>query len=459
MGAKERYNTIINKIEELAQGIIKDGIVKSIPVRDISKQAFSAANCGMMDDRSKNVLFLFLTNKTVLDYINERKMVAAYKYMIISNEWSRDTIWTAVEMLGLSDEKAFAKKFKKQFGVSPKKAFDNKDYTIITEAMEWDAISEDSKRVFVDFGDNGMVDTKFGISKEKFMIAHTAANLQAFYKLNDVESELAYDLYKQKKIPLEETFEYVYNYIWRYTEEGSEERDSRLSDDLLLPEVIHMYFTCGMSFDDIVNVLISLKKSKLPRNIMDADKVYLKGFAIYSSMPHSEYDYSYEQLYKFYQKHVPKEHDNYITYSIFIRSAKGDGLFRVLEDAVSKASGTFEEDDMTLFFEAIMDNEEYDNDYSEGIWELDFDGDDPDQVEEVWMNHEQIEMRNSIIEEERYFNLFEFEDFCDALDEGMETWQEEDRKIRFYKNLDGEEFFENTNEALAVDDKDELKFN
>ena len=76
--------------------------------------------------------------------------------------------------------------------------------------------------MFVKFNEIDMVDNKFGISKEKFMAAQVAANLQSFYNLNDYESEIAFKLAEDKELPIEDTFEYIYNYVWSFMDENSQ---------------------------------------------------------------------------------------------------------------------------------------------------------------------------------------------------------------------------------------------
>ena len=83
---KEKYNTIIQSIEELSKGISTDGMMEYLSEHEISERAFQSAGC-LMDDRSKNVLFMFLNGMTVIDYIAQRKMMAAYRHLLGSPSW------------------------------------------------------------------------------------------------------------------------------------------------------------------------------------------------------------------------------------------------------------------------------------------------------------------------------------------------------------------------------------
>ena len=59
MGPKEKYNIIVNKIEELVQGECIDGIIMGMDELEICEKAFDAAQ-SIMDIRSQNILFGFL---------------------------------------------------------------------------------------------------------------------------------------------------------------------------------------------------------------------------------------------------------------------------------------------------------------------------------------------------------------------------------------------------------------
>ena len=78
MGPKEKYNIIVNKIEELVQGECIDGIIMGMDELEICEKAFDAAQ-SIMDIRSQNILFGFLMDKRIKTYVQERKMMAAYK--------------------------------------------------------------------------------------------------------------------------------------------------------------------------------------------------------------------------------------------------------------------------------------------------------------------------------------------------------------------------------------------
>ncbi len=463
MNAKERYNKIITTIEELVQGENIDGIVIPIPNHDISNKAFDAANCSKMSDNSKNVLFLFLINCTLIDYINKRKMVATYKEICDCKEWNSSIQNRIIEMSGLSDYPAFIKKFKKHFGVSPKKAFMNKETAIIPQIQDWDSINIDSKSMFVKFDEADMMNEKFGISREKFMAAHVAANLQSFYKLNDYESELAFKLAKDKKFSLEDTFEYVYNYVWSFIDEDSPERDSRLEQDLLKQEVIHMYFNCKMSFNEILIVLVALNECELPREIKDTNRLYLLGFRRFSKQI-NEFNESnsgitkalnwrldhikYEDIFKYFEKNASQKD----TEQVFFKYVESSSFFE-FDEALDVARNEV----LELFHlkhyhetpfieeENYLGYDEFDDEFIENEDEYDYepDFDDPEITEDIFMNHDDQE---NDTEYEDYigvmnFTFEEFNLFCDEIDadDSKEGKSEKKRKLIGYTNLDIEQ--------------------
>lgn len=442
MNAKERYNKIINTIEELAKGQSIDGVIVPYTDHEISDRAFKAACCSTMNDNSKNTLFLFLNNCTVIDYIKERKMVSVYRMIYDCREWSKNIQSNSIEMAGLSDYQGLCKKFKKYFGISPKKAFENKEIAVFPEIRDWDFISTEGRNMFVKFNEIDMVDKKFGVSKEKFMAAQVAANLQSFYKLNDYESEMAFRLAEDKELPMEDTFEYIYNYVWSFIDENSPERDKRLEKDLLKPEVIYMYFNCCMTFNEIRMVLVALKKCKLPRDLKDTDRLYLLGFQKYSKhvMDYQRYNSGNFRLSSNIMKNIAYE-EIYTTYQDIAEPSDTDKVFLEfvvacteysVKEAIKYArymafeylnSQRYNEDEVeelkSELYRLIYNDVEDECISNEYDYEPDFD--DLDTFEGFYMDifemEKYTEYDNAIEEYEEEFTFEDFNRFCDELDD------------------------------------------
>jgi AraC-like DNA-binding protein len=472
MNAKERYNKIINTIEELAKGQSIDGVIVPYTDHEISDRAFKAACCSTMNDNSKNALFSFLNNCTVINYIKERKMVAVYKMICDSKVWNKNLIWNAIEMAGMSDSQGFSKKFKRYFEISPKKAFENKESAVFPEIRDWDFISTEGRNMFVKFNEIDMVDNKFGISKEKFMAAQVAANLQSFYNLNDYESEIAFKLAEDKELPIEDTFEYIYNYVWSFMDENSPERDKRLEKDLLKQEVIHMYFNCCMTFNEIRMVLVALKKCKLPRDLKDTDRLYLLGFQKYSKhvIDYQRYNsgsfrlssnimtnIAYEEIYTTYQDIAePSDTDKVFLEFVVactkysVEDAINYARYMAFEHLNSQRYNEDESEELESELYRLRYNEIEDERISnEDDYEPDFD--DLDNFEKDYLYNDELELYteyyNALEELEENFTFEDFNLFCDELDNEDYTEDDTEDKLKSKRRLVG---------FTSLDDEEEV---
>ena len=190
MNPKEKFDMIVNEIERLANGVEdQDGYVTYYGKKKISEKAFMAAQC-YMDDRDRNALFQFLLGKTVQEYIDERKMMAAYKCVVegkMGKGYSR-----AVEIAGRSSQDGFITKFENYFIISPKVAAIEKDISLLLPVANWDYVSENDR------------------------FALEVAKLTGYYRLNERECKLALELHRTYRIDLKEAYEYVYNYVWMF---------------------------------------------------------------------------------------------------------------------------------------------------------------------------------------------------------------------------------------------------
>ena len=275
MQAKEKFNNIVYKIEELVWE------AEYMKAYEISEEAFAAGEC-YIDDRSKNTLFLFLVGSTVIDYINERRMMAAYKHLITMKKKNFKKV---IDLSGVQEHSSFVRKFRKQFGMSPTQAFYKKDESRIFPIKDWDQISQEGKSIFVKLeeDENILREKRFGISKEMYIRAQRAENLQSFYKLNDLESEFAFGLSDSHSVSLDDAFEYVYNYVWVYAEDkvsddaDMKKRDVRIKEDLLNEDTVYLYFDCGLSFEDIYILLLVKHINDMKESWREVEPMYLQG--------------------------------------------------------------------------------------------------------------------------------------------------------------------------------------
>ena len=129
MNAKEKIEKIIFDIEELAT----NDCIKASEISEIV-----AANL-FMGYRELNDVFKFFTDRSLNEYIKERKMMAAYELLIEQDDFN---INQCIDISGLDNQSSFGKKFKEVFGVSPYDAFTAKDQTRCLPPLSWNSIFE-----------------------------------------------------------------------------------------------------------------------------------------------------------------------------------------------------------------------------------------------------------------------------------------------------------------------------
>ena len=124
MTAEEKFDRICSYIEYL----IEDPQLSSAEITE------KTAKKEFMTSRDLSAVFLFLTGKSVNNYIKERKMMSAYKYILDDDEFD---VSIAVEISGLGDQPSFNHKFKHMFHITPKQAFERKNYSLYKKRLSW----------------------------------------------------------------------------------------------------------------------------------------------------------------------------------------------------------------------------------------------------------------------------------------------------------------------------------
>lgn len=128
MTAKERYNSLIDKIEEDARNCY-------IKAPDVVSRVARSEGISTQD---LNAVIKFMTGYTALNYVKERKLMASYRYLIETKDpRNRDL----AELAGYSDDQALSKGFKKRFGMPPGKALRKKGRCLLKRPMTWEVIS------------------------------------------------------------------------------------------------------------------------------------------------------------------------------------------------------------------------------------------------------------------------------------------------------------------------------
>ena len=200
MNVKERFNKLLSDIEIMAH------LPEDLKPRDIGSKMSANSGIGYRD---LNTIFTYITGISLLDYIRERQIMAAYEVIISMPVFD---VEVAISVSGLDNQSSFGKKFKERFGLTPKEAFKKKDESLLEEQLVWDIISD---------GNNLLEDeqplitpqtVKFGISKEQYQLYQQASDLQALYEFDDNQSEIAYRLSQTYSVPLKKTFDFVDDY-------------------------------------------------------------------------------------------------------------------------------------------------------------------------------------------------------------------------------------------------------
>lgn len=219
MNAKDRYNGIIAMIEEYSQNphMSADEIVQKI------------AMANGLSHRDCNAVMQYLTGDTLIRYIRERKLMAAYR-VIIAGENSQSAIRAAVDVSGLGSQQSLSKKFSSRFGMPPGEAFKRKDASLLSAPLTWDVISCGNQRPLLDGSEVEQVaeKKKFGILQEQYAKAMEAAELEALYGLDPLFSDFAFSFSEKEGIPLKDAFRYadsLYEFIGDLKPEEDEEND------------------------------------------------------------------------------------------------------------------------------------------------------------------------------------------------------------------------------------------
>lgn len=268
MTAKEKFTNLISKIEEMAN---KQDYLKP---RDIGEKMAILMGVGYRD---LNTVFTYLTEISLLDYIRERQIMAVYTTIISMPIFD---IEVAISVSGYDNQSSFGKKFKERFGITPKEAFNEKDFSRIAEQITWDMISNgvnllDEKAVISEPKEN----FKFGLPASEYKLIQEAADLQALYEFDDTQSNVAFKISKEYNVPLKKAYDFVDDYcvFLGYNESNT----NKSYEDLLLifdnsKDLTQIYFNVISEIGNAVDLVSEIKT--LGYNPLDFDYDFLKDY-------------------------------------------------------------------------------------------------------------------------------------------------------------------------------------
>lgn len=299
MNAKERYNKIIQVIENKAG----DPYVTDVEIfREIARD-----NC--LNLRDVNTVMKFLTDMRALTYIKERKMMAAYKHLISSEKMD---ISGAVAISGKDNHSAFDKAFKSVFNITPSEAFKKKDANLIVPALDWESISCETKNPVVSEEEVEQMESVnvFGVAKEQYAKIVEATELAEIYGLDTWKGNLAFELADRIHQPLESTFRFIGELAEcgggnLYDEEKDESFfcEEAFAEDADNTELQFLFFACGVSVEAAYDVIDRL-------NVSEEELLKKDPRAIRAYSEEGEIRFSYlEKAIAYYDAHATDEYD------------------------------------------------------------------------------------------------------------------------------------------------------
>lgn len=459
MEAKQKFETIVQEIENLIRE------EKYIQDKEISKMAFELVN-EVLDERSRNNIFKFLMDKTVIQYISERRMMISYK-KLLSNGDIHKTYQEAIDISGTGTAQAFSTKFKKIFGVSPKEAFEINDGFKYKARPSWDSLDENGVEMKME--NREIIVTAIDDSKD---IQNYVRDLKEFYSFNDEEAHLASNLWIDGKSSLKECFQFVADYVYGKTDL---ERDYRLKTDLENNIVQYLYFERNLNFDQIFRILLMIYLKIINQPLNEYSDEYLQFCG--------EYDYdeddkeTIKEKYDYYIKMYNESYTKYDMrlYGFYMSYISKEEAFNRLKPGITseieleKCKENFWED-LTLKNDAknldVVDSAYMNDMYEPEAWDENAirDHKDNDYEEDEWFADEferdVIDDNEIYAYDEAYDDLQyrEFERVCDEIaclnQEEIDKLKTVRRPFKEFLDLDIESYW-NSKKILQNDDFDE----
>ena len=195
MTAKDRYNNIIETIEEL---------ILQCRVTPLDNSELSNVLCNRegLDIRQLNTLFLFFTNSTLIDYIKERRLMSIYED-ILEDVYDTEV---AIYKAGYASDSALSKAFKNRFGCTITDVKNKKIKSMYEPPLFWDNLGKENIQT-EDINSDPNIDSKFGIKRAAYQRYVKAANLQEYYNMEDDMAEIAFQMSEKCNVSMEKSFE------------------------------------------------------------------------------------------------------------------------------------------------------------------------------------------------------------------------------------------------------------
>ena len=202
MNAKDRFNDVIRHIEERAfSGEYRRA-------GEIAEEVCRMTGLGI---REINAVFIFLTGGPLLEYIKDRKMMAAYSELI---KGERFDVSRALEIAGYDNQSSFGKRFRERFGMTPSEAYARKAASMFRKPSTWDHISADRELPAEVLSEVKSVShTVFGIDRERYARIQQAEDYKVLFGMDEVQSEVAFRLAEAEHADMLAAFEFVEEFV------------------------------------------------------------------------------------------------------------------------------------------------------------------------------------------------------------------------------------------------------
>lgn len=150
----------------------------------------------------------FFTDMSLAEYVKKRKMDYSYKKMQEQKVYDLDSV---IDFTGYADHSSYSKAFKKEYGISPKKAYDEQK-NLRKPPLTMEALYDNEVEVTPECTiKKGNV---FGVDQNTYQNIIKAEDLKELYGFNSRQANIAFDCFKEyEELGIEFAFEKVAEYI------------------------------------------------------------------------------------------------------------------------------------------------------------------------------------------------------------------------------------------------------
>ena len=294
MTVREQYDAMIRKIEqEAGRG--------DLSASELAERVARENGLGIRD---MTAVMRYLTGRTLLDYIRERKLMAACRYLTGGPE---TTIHQAIAISGYDNQSSFTKRFTAVFGMP------NTAVKRIGEGQEFPAVATEKWTK-----QDG--ETMFGLPRETFEQVMWASELERMYSLHPAFSQLAFRLYEEGTgedarrkekggRSMEDCFRFlhgiqdVYTVHGEFASEDSPEDLAREADAEYVSSAFYrfMFFQCDITVGTASDLMLS-RIMPTEEELMQMDPNMIRAFSLADEYFHLNF-FFFRKAYQYFQEH------------------------------------------------------------------------------------------------------------------------------------------------------------